>query len=375
MYKWEDEKWSQVHLSAGYSQNTSEFAQPYMVIPANKGKFKVYIEAEGFMAVKSIKGKADGCWAGLVAYDSTKAGWSVAPYVGVRIANQQVNTSFVCGHPDVKLNDCSFKPNRGVECDFICSFELEADDDDAKWILYPPPIQKGDDFNYIVSYSNWTDKWCEWGMVSISIDEVNTPDSVSKENPFRWRRTTRFGEAEGQQPEQINPAEMPSPEELGETSVELQGSPPRVSEAVDRWLSDSDVETYYPPPPPPWVESPVHVSRTGTPKDVRPRALSDDTRSVTSAGTLLGSLRGGILRRKESVPQEAPSPSRFVELDARSDTGSIAGSLTGGSLRGSLTPRLTTAQAREHARISRELGKTAALNYLKSLPGGDQKPP
>lgn len=164
------------------------------------------------MAVKSIKGKADGCWAGMLAYDATKNGWSVSEYVGCKITNIQGNTTFVCGHPDVKLNDCTFKKDRGVECDFVCSFHLEADDDDSKWLLYVPPIQKSDDFNYIVSYSNYTDKWCEWGSISISIDEVNKPSSITRTRP--WGRRTvppppRSGEEEERQPQQT-PVTKPS---------------------------------------------------------------------------------------------------------------------------------------------------------------------
>ncbi|UYC36388.1 rtd, partial [Black pepper virus E] len=195
MFKWEDDSWKTVSLTAGYSQNDRVSATPYLVIPANKGKFTVYIEANGFLAVKSIGGKADGCWAGLVAYDASKSGWLVNEWMGCKITNYQVSQWFVCGHPDVQLNDCSFRAGRGVEADYYASFDLECEDDDSRWLLYAPPIPKDSDFNYVVSYGNYTEKVCELGSVSISIDEVN--DSQSSANRKEWRSVGRLPPSRG----------------------------------------------------------------------------------------------------------------------------------------------------------------------------------
>ncbi|APG75730.1 hypothetical protein 3 [Changjiang polero-like virus 1] len=360
MYKWEDEKWSTVHLTAGYSRNDGEEIQPYMVIPASKGKFRVYLECEGFMAVKSIGGKADGCWAGLMAYDSTKSGWSVSEYVGAKITNIQANTNFVCGHPDVKLNDCTFKKNRGIECDFVCSFHLDCDDEDGKWLLYPPPVQKSDDFNYIVSYSNFTDKWLEWGMISISIDEINSPSSL--QGLPRRRLTQQLTTPEGQPDtnpaigeQATGPAPILSPNPaLGEEKLE----------SIQRWLSfsPSDSEQDIPAPPDP--------ERPTLPQEVFRVPPSNSIPSVIApslaGGSLRGSLFGGSLKPRSLDSGKLPET---TPRDNVSVAGSLTGSLVGGSLRGGAlkSPRLDTAQAKEHARILKQLGKTAAAEYLERV--------
>lgn len=187
LYKFEDENWSTVHLRAGYSTNDRVHAQPYIVFPIEKGEFDVYIECEGFQAVKSIGGKADGSWEGLIAYSTSDSGWLVSEYVGVSITKYQSSTAFVGGHPDTRLNDCSFKQDRAVECDIVCSFRLSADSDNAKWLLYAPWIQKASEYNYIVSYGAYTEKTCELGSISVNIDEVNEQQGPSPASK-RWGR-------------------------------------------------------------------------------------------------------------------------------------------------------------------------------------------
>lgn len=144
-----------------------------MVIPASKGKFHVYLECDGQMAVKSVGGKADNTWRGLIAYDTSRRMWNVGNYKGCVIENYKMNSTFVNGHPDVELNDCKFDKARGVEADWYASFQLTCDDDEGSWLLYAPPIPKDSLYNYTVSYGEYTENMCEWGAVSISIDEDN----------------------------------------------------------------------------------------------------------------------------------------------------------------------------------------------------------
>ena len=179
MYKWEDEKWSTVRLSAGYAVNDRVKAQPYIIVPADAGHFSIYIEAEGFYAVKSVGGKAPDSWCGFVAYNSSDPGWLVNQYSGCTISNYQVTTTFVAGHPDATVNDCHLKPGRAVEADFFASFDLKVDEGGGYWILYVPYYQKSSDYNYIVSYGNYTNKTCEFGSLAISIDE-KYPGSTTK---------------------------------------------------------------------------------------------------------------------------------------------------------------------------------------------------
>lgn len=172
MFKWEDESWTTVTLSANFSQNDRISATPYFLIPCYIGTYDVYIECQGDQAVKSIGGKADGCWGGIIAYDTTKAGWQARTYSGCSMQNYKESRTDVCGHPDVDLNGCKFKANRAVECDYYCSFRLVVETD-GYWALQAPPVMKDSDFNYEVSYGGYTNKTMEWGAVSIAIDEVN----------------------------------------------------------------------------------------------------------------------------------------------------------------------------------------------------------
>lgn len=171
--KWEDDSWTSVDLQANYSVNNSQYAEPYMVIPATKGKFHVYIEASGLMSVKSVGGKADNSCRGFIAYDTTRRAWNIGNWKGCIFENYQSKTQFVLGHPDLVINNCKFDKARGMEADWYASFQLSCDDDDGAWVLYAPPIPKDSLYNYTVSYGEYTENMCEWGTVSISIDEDN----------------------------------------------------------------------------------------------------------------------------------------------------------------------------------------------------------
>nr|UYL94434.1 MAG: ORF5 [Aeschynomene indica solemo-like virus 1] len=121
-------------------------------------------------------------------------------YSGTVISNYYASVSTVGGHPDCELNDCKFKPERCVESDFSCSFHLESDAD-SYWVLQAPPVQKSNDFNYIVSYGNYTEKVLEWGSVSISIDEINETAS-----PSTWRGRARKTMVPTKVPPRLDPS-------------------------------------------------------------------------------------------------------------------------------------------------------------------------
>nr|QFP92658.1 P5 protein [Pepper vein yellows virus]QQZ00020.1 P5 protein [Pepper vein yellows virus] len=189
MYKWEDEKWDKVNLQAGYSRNDRRCMETYLTIPADKGKFHVYLEADGEFVVKHIGGDLDGSWLGNIAYDVSQRGWTIGNYKGCKIKNFQTNTTFVAGHPDAKMNGKTFDSARAVEVDWFASFELECDDEEGSWMIYPPPIQKDASYNYTVSYGNYTEKYCEWGAISVSIDEDNegyAPRRIPRKGEMAW---------------------------------------------------------------------------------------------------------------------------------------------------------------------------------------------
>lgn len=197
-WKWEDDNWTEVNLQANYAVNNSQYAEPYMIIPASKGKFHVYLECDGQMAVKSVGGKADNSWRGLIAYDTSRRMWNVGNYKGCVFENYKKTDSFVLGHPDVEVNDCKFDRARGVEADWYASFQLTCDDDEGAWILYAPPIPKDSLYNYTVSYGEYTENMCEWGAVSISIDEDN--GSTGNEVRIKPRRGMQMHWAEPEGP-------------------------------------------------------------------------------------------------------------------------------------------------------------------------------
>lgn len=171
MYFWKDEAWSVETLSAGYSINNRDRATPFFLVPVEKGKYSVYIQCEGFKAVKAKGGSNDGRMSGFITDNPSQAGWRAYNYDGCVISNYKASNDRVQGHPDLKVNGCSFS-DQLVETDFYCSFHLEVATE-GYFGLQAPPIEKDDHYNYVVSYANFTEKVMEWGSVSIAMDEVN----------------------------------------------------------------------------------------------------------------------------------------------------------------------------------------------------------
>lgn len=222
MYKWEDEKWDKVNLQAGYSRNDRRCMETYLTIPADKGKFHVYLEADGEFVVKHIGGELDGSWLGNIAYDVSQRGWNIGNYKGCKITNYQSNTAFVAGHPDATMNGKSFDTARAVEVDWFASFELECDDEEGSWAIYPPPIQKDSSYNYTVSYGNYTEKYCEWGAISVSIDEDNNgnePRRIPRKGTMAWSTPEPSFSGDDSQRQDFN---TPSLEERGSDALESE---------------------------------------------------------------------------------------------------------------------------------------------------------
>ena len=247
MYKWEDENWTKENFTANYSRNDSDEALPYVLIPCSPGKFSVYVECQGFMVVKARSGNYNGNWLGCVAYNVNRSGWVVQEYSGCKITNYKVSHTFVSGHPDVVLNDCHFHDGQGVECDSIISFHLECDVD-GFWALQPPPIQKNDHYNYVVSYGDWSDKTLEWGSVSISVDEINQGACTAIRGKQQIRETltsnytapavaggsVHFEKENSDKPVEIVKDNTPLPEYMKET-------PRSVATTVPPWSSQPSV--------------------------------------------------------------------------------------------------------------------------------------
>ena len=222
MYKWEDEKWDKVNLQAGYSRNDRRCMETYLTIPADKGKFHVYLEADGEFVVKHIGGELDGSWLGNIAYDVSQRGWNIGNYKGCKIKNYQSNTVFVAGHPDATMNGKSFDTARAVEVDWFASFELECDDEEGSWAIYPPPIQKDSSYNYTVSYGNYTEKYCEWGAISVSIDENNdgnVPRRIPRKGAMAWSTPEPSFSGDDSQRQDFN---TPLPKERGSDTLESE---------------------------------------------------------------------------------------------------------------------------------------------------------
>nr|AEI55849.1 RTD [Cucurbit aphid-borne yellows virus] len=401
MYKWEDEKWDKVNLQAGYSRNDRRCMETYLTIPADKGKFHVYLEADGEFVVKHIGGELDGSWLGNIAYDVSQRGWNIGNYKGCKIKNYQSNTTFVAGHPDATMNSKSFDSARAVEVDWYASFELECDDEEGSWAIYPPPIQKDSSYNYTVSYGNYTEKYCEWGAISVSIDEDNNgsaPRRIPRKGAMAWSTPEPSFSGDESQRQDFK---TPSPEERGSDALESEETKEEEN-LLDRFeeenIPDADDEDIW--------KGISRGSETGTTEDdrastssrlrgnLKPQGLPkpQPTRTITkfepnpdlieawrpdlapgyskadvAAATVIagGSIHEGrdmLRRRDEKV------------MDSRKKWGilSSASSLTSGSLKklsaqSEKLAKLTTGERAEFERIKNSHGKTVAAEYLEMV--------
>jgi hypothetical protein len=410
MYLWKDESWSIEKLSAGYRVNNRDRAIPYLLIPVEKGKYSVFIQCEGFKAVKAKGGTNDGKMSGFICDNVNLQGWRAYAYTGCSISNYKTADSNVPGHPDMRVNNCSFT-DQLVERDFSCSFHLEVPQQ-GYFGLEAPPIEKSDHFNFVVSYANFTEKIMEWGSVSIAIDEVND----GAYSGSKWDKTTalraRLRNQVSAPSEVYTPVALESSADEGTGSTPLAPNPalgpdnpatkepaPKIVDSPDpkvlNWLNNQKDEPVvnevlrespiYAPPPPPSLGH-THVDTQRQADKVRRSLMANASRSASpppvatevpvlgSADTAsLGStLRGGSLRgnlgSRPSLPRVADSPPRSVS-PARSETSTLqTGSLSGGSLRGGslqVLPEATREQRRQYESLKNSQGKTVAKNYAK----------
>nr|UYL94462.1 MAG: ORF5 [Guiyang Paspalum paspaloides solemo-like virus 1] len=428
MYFWKDEAWSVETLSAGYSINNRERATPFFLVPVEKGKYSVYVQCEGFKAVKAKGGSNDGRMSGFITDNSGQAGWRAYNYDGCVISNYKASNDRVQGHPDLKVNGCSFT-DQLVETDFYCSFHLEVATE-GYFGVQAPPIEKSDHYNYVVSYANFTEKVMEWGSVSIAMDEVNEGayrgSKWDKTAPVNARLSGQISapsevytptvsdvEPQSERTESTPPARTPQDQEVKtESPIKIADKP---DPKVMSWLHDQPVieavikgdfthETVYPPPPPPLTaadtqrqaarvvrslmanadETPAaepakqESSQLGISKVEENSDSDEDARSVTPsrAGTLSGgsltggSLRGGSLRPKPYATEQA------VDDAASQASGSLGGgTLGGGSLRGGTLRSPSGVPSREMNQTERNMyrdikngrGITAAAQWAASI--------
>lgn len=395
MYKWENERWDTISLQANYSRNDRRCAEPYMVVPADKGKFHVYIECDGEFVVKHIGGDIDGSWLGNVAYDKSQRGWTVGEYKGCKIENLQNNTIFVPGHPDATMNGKHFDVNRVVEADWFASFHLTCDDDEGGWLLYPPPIQKDSSYNYTVSYGNYTEKYCEWGAISISIDEDdengNVPNrGVPRRTPTQGKENPLLTET-SQRQDSNTLILVDDPENAGSDDVEEGDNldAPESQEIPDYTGDDPWVNLQNKSTLDPFKDDDRQSARSSLRGTLRPKLPQPQpTRSITSwqpnpdlveawnpesypgyskedvaAATIIagGSIHDGrdmLAKRDKSV------------LDSRKKW-SITSSLSGGTLKASAQSeklaKLTSSERRMFEQIKKQSGKTRAAEYLEEI--------
>nr|AVQ05167.1 P5 protein [Maize yellow mosaic virus] len=388
MYYWHDESWSKETMSAGYVQNDSSRATPYFLIPTIVGNYKVYIECEGFQAIKAKGGENNGKMAGFITYDPQQAGWQAYSWAGCSLSNYKMTDGCVQAHPDLKVNGCSFTKGQCVERDVVISFDLSVASE-GYWALQAPPIEKSDDHNFIVSYGNYTEKILEWGMVSISIDEINSSNDAQRvpnrnKDTSEPNRLTDFtnsatvgvtvadknldSEPEGQLVVQTPSSQTPA------NSVAEPAS--KVSAKVVAWLNNPDLESdaEAPPPPTPWESSQVRLrsreeaNLEPSPQNTSPREYMNKTYEddVASQATKTPTLSGGSLRPRLKQTSDSVK-------DTSSQVGSQTGTLTGGSLRPSLQGgrlasqqfRMTTEQAKQYDLIKRSFGRIRANEYYE----------
>lgn len=418
LYFWKDESWSIEYLSANYSQNDSNRATPYFLIPVSEGKYSVYIECEGFQAVKAKDGPNDGKMSGFITYSEGQNGWMARAYTGCTISNYRATDSKVAGHPDLEVNGCNVT-DQLVERDFYCSFHLDATGD-GYFALQAPPIEKSDHHNFVVSYGNFTNKTLEWGSVSISIDEVNTTEAHQRSNRDKTAGgNSRLGavldlgtyESTIDKPapratESTEPKPSPAlaPRAAApEPQLKISDKPdPKIQNWLNSLEDESVVdevlnETVYAPPKPPSLKPTsedtlrqadkvrralmANASQNSPPKDHLVNVETSSTFGGSLQGGSLhggslqgGSLRGGSLGGRSSRPPlptiASPPRGRSVSPPASMASTLRGGSLSGGSLRGgniNVRREMTREESREYTRLRNSMGKTAARNYADSI--------
>nr|UCR98709.1 P3-P5 fusion protein [Strawberry polerovirus 1] len=391
LWKWENESWTDTVLTANYSKNDRVEAIPYFLVPVAKGTHRVYIECEGDYGVKSIGGKADGCWGGIICFDSKKDGWMARPYSSCKMTNYKARTTFVCGHPDAELNGCKFPKERGVESDCQISFHLEVEDD-GYFAMQPPPIQKSHEYNYDTSYAAYTDKNMEWGSISISIDEVDTArpgyESTFRNKPEKPNSITRWTS-------QLNVEKLvvgaeTTAEETNQQSDQIPVGTYRKRASDDDYPllyeyddnpPDSEIENWeFVTPTPIAPDLPRPVPRTETrfaPKATLLRKVDpehfDTNPSIDEAERLAEFHRFTPAQNREAAEQMEVKTQNKRETWAPSVAGSTSSRFTG-NLRGRFASRpdprlaqLTTEQRRAYESERNSLGSQAAKIWLDNL--------
>lgn len=363
-----------------YSDNSVE-SQAAFVFPIQEGEYSVQVTIEGLQSVDHIGGNYDGYWIGLIAYGNDVAdNWGVGIYNRCTITDLVNTASWRPGHKDLQLNGCKFS-DQIVERDAIMSFKVHAQKD-ASFYLVAPKTKKSDNYNFVVSYGEYTDKRMEFGTISVTIDERN--DEARQQwhanQPFRpglleishaaatpLPTFTPVPDANFERNEGTNPpignqvpqtaipnldledishelteqGKIQTPDRQEDLAQRIREYEEATSEVPDFTLTQDEYETpsiSLAPPKPPGLPKP----RSPPPVPYRPDP-------VTVPNYTSSKRSGSILNRFLSNNR---SPTR--------DSDSIA-----------TTSRLTPEQSREYWRIRRSEGKYRAEQYKSSL--GEQQ--
>lgn len=187
--KWEDEKWTGATLNAGWIESEIDKrsgATPYYLFPTKVGEFSVYMECNGFQVAKH---NPNNEWLGFIGYSNTQQNWRISEYSGCQISNLKSAGRLIPGWKDVKVNGCDVS-DQAIEADLACSFHLSVKAD-GHWRMIGPTVQRNDHYNFVVSYGGWDWREMEFGVVSVSVDEVNDSGSGNIRGTYKNLKTDK----------------------------------------------------------------------------------------------------------------------------------------------------------------------------------------
>lgn len=379
-------------------------AQAAFIFPLTTGSYHVYISCEGLQSVDHIGGDTDGYWIGLIAYNSQANDyWGVGQYSDCTITNYLSTSSWRPGHPDLKLNDCTFKGGQFVERDAVISFHIVAKSDNAKFYLMAPKTMKTDTYNFVVSYGGYTNKKMEFGSITVTIDEADDEAPSSTKHEYLTQLKT------GQVFDEYDTTAYPTLEQSRQAILEMERNSARKdltveqavvrnTDALDPIESESVKSEVKEEPDSPQdseteAEKAYDLAARNIPdatEDVLPSKQELSNKPIDSAGQqlpkpreVLGTYQGAPIYPEDVPPvareklREAARSSSTLLYDRKPQNSSSKSLLSrfidknkspvAEGSRASTYSGMTREQLKEYTRIRNSLGVTAAKEYKASL--------
>lgn len=177
MKRWEEGAWTAATLNAGYTKNDENRAIPFIDFPVQKGDYWVYVQCQGFQVVKEAVGYNKGTMLGFIAYDNSREGWYINSSTGGKLSSFRESTYVVKPGESLHVNGKTFGTTLYCEWDYLASFQLSMPSD-GSFTIRAPTVEKEDPYNFVVSYSAYSNKTMELGSLTITLNPT-TPTSTA----------------------------------------------------------------------------------------------------------------------------------------------------------------------------------------------------